>query len=205
MMRWKEVTDIKNFFNKHFKKEHKIHNLFVILIIGVIILIAGSSIFGTNKKDMKKVETLTENNIVDKSNDNIESYGKALEVRLEETLSQIEKVGKVSVMVTFDSGFEIVAAKDIKTGETITSEDDNQGGNRKITQEEKDNKIIILNEQGGKQEPIVLKKIQPVIKGVIVIAEGAYDIQTKANICEAVKIILGIPSHKVQVFVKGKD
>jgi stage III sporulation protein AG len=196
---------LKDISKKYFTKEQNIVNLAVILIIGIIIVIAGGSFFKDNKKNTPDSVPLTANTNLTKAKNTEDTYGDQLENKLESILSQIEGVGKVSVMITFYSGSEIVPAIDTRNGETVTEESDNQGGNRKITATEKENKTLIINEQGGHQKPLILKELQPAVKGVIVAAEGAADLRTKSNICEAVKTALGIPAHKVQVFVKLKN
>ncbi|MBZ4644738.1 MAG: stage sporulation protein [Clostridia bacterium] len=196
---------LKDISKKYFTKEQNIVSLTVILIIGIIIVIASGSFFKDNKKNTPDSVPLTANTNLTKAKNTEDTYGDQLENKLESILSQIEGVGKVSVMITFYSGSEIVPAIDTRNGETVTEESDNQGGNRKITATEKENKTLIINEQGGHQKPLILKELQPAVKGVIVAAEGAADLRTKSNICEAVKTALGIPAHKVQVFVKLKN
>ncbi|MDK2798702.1 MAG: stage sporulation protein [Clostridiales bacterium] len=199
------VEFLKKFYNNHFAREKNMVNLAIILITGIIIVIAGGSFFGGNNKDIDKNDAIqhTQNLNLPKEENDANTYGEKLEKKLENILSQIDGVGKVAIMITLSSSSEIVPAMDYNSGETITVESDNQGGNRKITQSEKENKILILNEQGGKQEPLILKELQPTIKGVIVVAEGASDIRIKAHIYEAVKTALGVPAHKVKVFAKN--
>jgi stage III sporulation protein AG len=177
-------------------------NVAIVLIIGVIIMIAGSALFDNEStKKTSPVQPEHENvQSVIKNKNNNDEYGKELEEKLESILSKIEGVGDVSVMITFDSSNEIVLAEDKKNNETITEEEDTQGGKRKITQFEKDYKILVLSEQGGRQEPMVLKEMNPKVKGVIVAAEGAEDTHIKANVFDAVKTVLGVPAYKVQVF-----
>ena len=185
---------------KYFTKKENIVNFAIILTVGNIIVIAGDRLYG-NKTDNKENNALS---ISEKKEAGREtegdSYGEQLEKRLQDILSRIKGVGKVSVMITFESSIERIPALDISESQTITEESDSQGGSRKVTQLEKENKTILLKQQGN-QQPLILKELQPKEKGVIVAAEGASDIQVKSNICEAVKTSLGIPAHKVQVFV----
>lgn len=204
---------LEKYFSKIAQGGKNFVNLIAILIIGIVIMIAGGSLFGGNKKpaanisqsrntntqqiqNAEQVQNTAQTNTANADKD----FGEKLEKRLEDILSQIDGVGKVSVMITFDSGSEIVPAFDGKTGETITEEKDTQGGNRKISQTEQENKLFTYNEQGGKQEPLILKELEPAVKGVIVAAEGASDITVKSNIYDGVKTVLGVQPHKVQIF-----
>ncbi len=198
------VEWLREIYNNIIKKSKNMTNLAVILIIGIIILIAGSSLFdNSSSKQANTNSTAQTMNMINTENKENE-YGEQLEKKMEKILSEIEGVGKVSVMITFYSGTEIVPAMDTKTDETTTQENDNQGGSRQITQSQQDNQILVMNRQGGDQQPLILKEKQPIVKGVIVAAEGASDIRVKRDIHDAVKIALGAPAHKVQVFKKGK-
>lgn len=42
--------------------------------------------------------------------------------------------------------------------------------------------------------------ITPEIKGAVVLAKGASNVNVKANIIQAVEAATGLPTHKIQVF-----
>ena len=195
---------LKKIYEKYLKTDQKITNFAILFIIGVIIMIAGGSLFGDSSKSKKDAELIIETNSAKNHDTFKNSYEIQLEERLENILREIEGVGKVKAMITFEGTSEIVPAVDEKSGETITEETDNHGGNRKIHQIEEENKIIMFNEAGGVQKPLIVKELQPTVKGVIIAAEGASNIQVKADILQAVKTALNIPAHKIQVFVKQK-
>jgi len=52
-------------------------------------------------------------------------------------------------------------------------------------------------------EPIVLKEIEPVVRGVIVVAEGAADVTVKLDLQRAVRAVLDIPLSKIEVFERS--
>ncbi len=56
---------------------------------------------------------------------------------------------------------------------------------------------VVTNSEGGM---IVLKEIKPKVKGVIVVAQGAEDIEVKEMLYEAVKTVLGISGNRVEVY-----
>ena len=184
------------------KKDKNITNLVIILIIGIILLIAGGSLFGDSKPKSIEGEKSLDKSVSVAAQVPKHSYEELLEQRLENILSKIDGVGEVAVMITLYSGKELVPAKDSRIGETITEEKDNQGGSRKITQMQKDQQVIIMNDQGGNQQALILKKVEPLIKGVIVAAHGADDIKVRSAVHHAVMTALGVPAHKVEVFKK---
>ena len=53
---------------------------------------------------------------------------------------------------------------------------------------------------GSQGSLTVLKEIKPTIKGVIVIAKGADNLEVKEMLYEAVKTVLGISGNKVEVY-----
>ena len=158
---------------KYIGKDKNITNLIVILIIGVIIVIAGSVFWGEDRKD--KLDIAYEVSDTGVNKDDTLPYEQHLKLNLEKVLSSIEGVGKVSAMITFESSSEMIPAIETKSNKTLTSEADNQGGKREVEQIEEDEKILILNKQDGDQQPLILKELKPKVKGVIIVAEGVED------------------------------
>lgn len=170
--------------NKNF-----INNLFIFLIILSIFLISINMIFTNREQDLIDEESPT--NLV-AGND----YNFSLENRLIIILEKFKGVGKVDVMITFeDSAEKIPAANTIKTVES-TKETDSEGGVREINREDTNTQIV--NSQSG--SPITMKEINPTIKGVIVVAEGAEDPLVLEKLYEAVKTVLGINGNRVQIY-----
>jgi stage III sporulation protein AG len=114
------------------------------------------------------------------------------EEKLANALSQIKGAGKVSVMITYESGSEIVPAMNVDT-ETSTS--DNSG-----TQSQSESLTPVTIKEDGDDVPLVLTEKEPVIKGVLVIAQGAYDTHVKLDLQRAVQAILGVSASAVEVF-----
>ena len=195
---------LKRIYEKYLSKDPKLTNLVIILLIGILIMVIGGSLFGDSAKDKKQSTPIVQTSDKVNTGNMDYYYAEQLEKRLKAILEQIEGVGEVGTMITFESGSEIIPASDQKNRQTITEEADSQGGNRRVSQKEEESKVLMFNEAGGVQKPLILKEIQPKVKGVIVAAEGASDIKVKSDILEAVKTALGIPAHKVQVFVKQK-
>lgn len=198
----KLVEYMKKLMNNRDKKK-LVENALIIVIIGAIIIIASGSLFSGNSNSSgleKQDEEVTESaSRIDDSEDSDE-----LEKELEMILSQIDGAGKVSVMITYVSGREIVPAYDTRRSENDTEERDNEGGTRKIRQEEYENSIAYIHEQGGSKEPIIIKDFKPVVKGVVVVCDGAENPVVKDNVIKAVQALTDVPIHKIQVFKREK-
>ncbi len=108
------------------------------------------------------------------------------EERLAEMLAQIEGAGRVSVMITYESGTEKSLAYETRTSSRES------GGERS-----EDRKAVT---SGG--EPMVVKEVYPQVKGVIVAADGADSASVKTAIREAVTASLGVSAHRVCIFKK---
>lgn len=199
-----------DFFKRFIKKlqggdrKKLIENTVVVAIIGVIIIIVGSSFLSGGKQDKstsgKTVTSATEAEDTSYK----ESGDEALEDRLIKILGQIDGVGRVDVMVTFSAGKENIPAYDIKKNESTTNEKDSGGGTREITQSDYESKMVFEDSQSGSKKPVIIKDLQPVIKGVVVVADGASKPEVKNRICRAVQVLMDIPIHKVQVIERKK-
>ena len=118
-----------------------------------------------------------------------------LEERLAKTLSGIKGVGRVEVMITYETTSRLVPAMSTDTQQNSSSGSD---GSESQTNTESSSPATIS--KNGGNEPIVLTEVQPLVRGVIVVAEGAEDIAVKLNLQYAVKTVLGIDDDCIEVF-----
>lgn len=166
-----------------------INNLFIFLIILIIFLIGMNILFGNRDKDLDYNE--------DNRTENISyDYNTELENRLINILKKFKGVGDVDVMITFEDSMEKIPASNTTKTVENTRETDSEGGMREVNRE--DTNIQIVNNQGG--TPITIKEVNPTIKGVIVVADGANDPMVLERLYEAVKTVLGINGNRVQVY-----
>ncbi len=114
----------------------------------------------------------------------------SLEERLTATLSRIAGVGRVEVLISYESSPEMVPAMSVDK----QSETDTAGGE---SQRESSEPFTLRGE--GSDGPFVLMEIEPRVRGVIVVAEGAGDIAVRMQLQNAVQTALDIPASKVDV------
>ncbi|WP_129722200.1 stage III sporulation protein AG [Xylanivirga thermophila] len=171
-----------------------------ILIMAVIIAIFTSSINTSsyNINDKHKDQNTTKQTSIE--NQNTQNPIVEQEVRLQEKLSAIKGAGKVEVMITYKSSKEVITATNTMESNTTTQEEDSNGGNRKVTQSDINSQAVTMNDGNG-AKPLIIKELEPEIKGVIVIAEGANDINVKMQLLRAVQTVLGVNADQVDVFV----
>ncbi|KHF31104.1 hypothetical protein LR68_00052 [Anoxybacillus sp. BCO1] len=94
-----------------------------------------------------------------------------------------------------------VLEKNVTVQKKRTMEEDKEGGKRQIEDESTDEKIVIVRKGDG-ETPLVLQTKKPDIRGVLVVAKGADQVQVKKWIVEAVTRTLNVPSHRVAVLPK---
>lgn len=118
--------------------------------------------------------------------------------RLEDTLAQVNGVGRVRVQVALAGALERDFVTDQSLQRTTTQERDRSGGSRVVTQEEQSGKVLAV--QGGRGQEAVLRQMRrPEVRGVLVVAEGAEDPAVEAELAHAVQVALDVPLHRITV------
>lgn len=186
-------------------------NLMALFCIGIIFIIVanffkdlnGGPKSYTDSGSPEKATAVSVGSADLKSADPNGDYAKNLEYQLSDILSKINNAGDVSVMITLKSGSEIVPAKDETVADKITDEKDTSGGTRTINETNTADKVVFQNQTGGESKPLIVKQINPEIKGVIVVAEGAKDAKVKLLISQAVQTVLDVPAYRVTVYERN--
>ncbi len=166
-----------DFIEKIKDRMNKKH-IYIIFIIGVVIILVSGKV----KPDTPKTDIARTQSEID---------AEALEEKLEDILSKISGVGKVNVMITYETSGEMVAVSNDK----ILTEKD----------KESVDKEIVMKSDGSQKEPFVSKEIKPVVRGVLVVAEGAEVQTTRINLTRAVSSVLDVPVNRVEVLPKNKE
>lgn len=129
------------------------------------------------------------------------SYETELEQRVEKLLRAMRGVGDVEVMITLDS-----SARHVYAMERTEERKYVQGleGSAQVLSEERltERPVIIREEQGRTESPLIVTAYQPEVRGVVVLAEGAYDPGLRYELLKVVQALLGVPAHRVQIYAK---
>jgi stage III sporulation protein AG len=205
----------KQFFkdNQSNHKKGKYIYLIVVLTLGTMIMLI-SNLFINNESSQNALPTFN-NNGDNQSKEDVETFGKkdstgnnlirdyelAYEAQLKEALDTIVGVSDVTVVVNVDATEKQVLEKNRKSQTQLTDETDREGGKRKVEDQSTDEQLVII-QNGEKELPIVVETKKPAIRGVLVVAKGADNIQVKKWIVEAVTRSLDVPSHRVSVLPK---
>ena len=169
------------------KLQHLIENigipkLCLILLLGISLIIVSIPSGKTKKMNKKSTETTAKE-------DSTDLYVKKQERRLVNALKHVEGVGKVKVMITVNSSKEAVVNKDSPYEQSSSEKE------KTVKEDEQ----TVLVEENGKKVPYVIKEVEPVVEGVVVVAQGGGNDIIKNQIVEAVSVLFHISSYKVKV------
>ena len=129
-----------------------------------------------------------------------EEYADYLENKLTSVLGHIQGAGKVNVMITLACGIEYVYATNM---EEVTTSSQNSGTTTTKTTKNED---LILVSVSGKSTPIVIKQNLPKVSGVIIVASGAKNINTRLELQKAVEALLDVEANNIPNFdISSKD
>lgn len=184
--------------------------LIIVILAGIILIIASTSMFTGNKADTKIPSQTADNNnnsavTASGSSTGLGAPDKLINIKeIEAIISKIDGAGKVSVMITYENGVEKVPGTDNNTSDTSTIEKDAQGGNREVTDTKTDSKVVYEDGDATSKKVFIAKEIQPKLKGILIVSSGASDAEVKANISKSAQILFDLPMHKIQVVEGNK-
>jgi stage III sporulation protein AG len=170
-------------------------------------MLAGNILFKTNSSVNA---VLTSNSKSSNSNDvsalglnkssvnhSILDEEKQYEDELKASIEDMLGVTEVRVLVDLDSSEQQILETN-KSSQTQTTEESDKSGGHRTIQSNSTNEQAVIN-SGNNQRPIVVQTKKPIIRGVLVIAKGAENIEVKKSIVEAVTRALDVPSFRVAV------
>ena len=184
--------------------------LLLISIIGIGLIVLGNSFTHSQQVTTEQNKASNANEkILDPEINNTETnlglYEKSLENELVNILEAVDGVGNVMVKVTLAATAETYYASNMQNNQLETSEPLQNGEKRSTKEIREDTSVVMKNVGQGQDEPVVIKETRPEIVGVLIVADGASNLNTKEQISSAVQVLLDVPSHKVSVLAKVKE
>lgn len=175
--------------------------LIILLLGGVLLLVIALPVsdHNSNSTDRKSVMSEAVSAKGTREGDT-QDYASYLEEKLENTLSKVNGVGRVKVMVTLKASSERVIEKDVSSEKESVQETDSQGGNRSTVNSSSSQSTVYEGGSGAESgTPYITKELTPVVEGVVIIAQGGGDAVVVQNITEAVQALFEIDTHKIKV------
>ncbi|WP_057911772.1 stage III sporulation protein AG [Peribacillus muralis] len=185
----------------------------IVVLLGAGIMMAGNLLTTNQTGQTSDVKTVFNNKQADK--DDVETFGQKnqsefkstkdyeiyLQNEMKEALESIAGVQDVKVIIYVDASEKKVYERNKVTQKQVTEETDQEGGKRTVEDTSVDEQLVLVK-SGEKEGPIISETKKPSVRGVLVVAKGAENIQIKKWIIEAVTRSLDVPSHRVSVMPK---
>lgn len=180
---------------------------FLIMILGGLLLLVIA--WPVEKKESSK-EGSTQSGLMVSSSDtmnlsqgaetqNLSAYAQSMEERLTGILESMEGVGKVEVMITYASSYEMVPLQEVSSSTHATSETDSNGGSRTIQEESLSQETVYTVDEHGNQVPYVIGTREPEIIGVAVSAQGGASPVIQKNITDVIQSLFRIEANRIIV------
>ena len=161
-------------------------SIIYLITLGVIFMI----IPGIFKSKNKKIDQISNN----------QNFVNKIQNDLSNMISSVAGAGKSKVLITLEEGEETIYATENKQNtQTVTDEGsyNNQLLKRKIDDNEK--KYITTKDSNGNETPLIVKKIEPKIRGAVVLCQGASNKEVRENIIKLISTALDISINKICV------
>lgn len=152
--------------------------IFLVICVGILLLVLPDGTKETEVQQSAKIGIEEDFSV------------EALEQKLEETLGEIDGAGKVSVMLTVQSGTKRVLAQD---GRMEQSEGETQ----------RETETVVVSSGSGKQETVLIQQIYPQFQGALVVSSGGADPAVRLRLTEAISALTGLGADKISI-CKGK-
>lgn len=165
---------MKKILEEFIKKLRHDKRLTAIVCVGLagILMLTLSELFPLKNEEKKTDSTEAELH---------DSYEESIETRLTSIVSTINGAGRTKVMVTLDSGDENVYA---------VKEKSNDGTHEREY-------IVVSNDND--ESGLLLKVIEPEIRGVAIVCEGADSANVRQEIISTVSAVLGISTNRISI------
>lgn len=123
------------------------------------------------------------------------AYKSELEKQLSAMLGKVNGVGTVSVMVTLEGESSREIAYNESVSSTISSGNTAQNQSRDA----------VLVRDSTQTAPYTLRDLYPKVIGVLVVADGAEDPETRSYIVSAIKTTLDVTANNIVVLPMGAE
>ena len=161
-------------------KDNKRSKIIILICIILVLFLFLSELFTHNDKKEKEDEAVYSSS----------KYTAELENKLENIVSSIDHAGKCKIMITLDTGEENVYARESKN----QSEDKTE-----FSKSSDEYEYVILKNSSSKENGMLLKVVEPNVRGVAIVCEGGDKATVKEDIICAVSSVLDIKSNQISI------
>lgn len=169
---------LKNFINK--LKIDKKTALFVVIGFTAILIIFLSELGNSGEKKEISINTEELSSV---------TYCEYLEDKVAEIVESIEGAGKTKVMITLSETTEYIYA---------TNDKDSRKNSENTDDSTFENDYVII-ENNSNDTGLLIKTIEPKVRGVAVVCEGGNDSTVQRQIYSAVSAVLNISTSRISI------
>lgn len=167
-------------------KDDKIKKIIIILgLCGIALIFISNFMSCNSEKSGDQSSSIS----AELSYDGLDEYKKSIEDRLSNIISKIDGAGKTDVFLTLENGSENVYAVNRKQN---TSSDSSGTADESF-----DAEYFSVRKSDGSEEGVLLKVIEPDVRGVVVVCDGGDNSVVKEKVLESVTKSLNISSARV--------
>ena len=173
------MSDLSAQLSKVWNVMKKYKYAVLLLLVGIGLLLLPSS-----ESEEKKTVSESNANLIPSE------YEKEIERRLEQTLSQIEGVGKVKVFLTLKQGEETHYLAD----ESRRTDTKDGASSTEISE-----KSVIISKGSSYDEPMITRTDYPLFQGALIVCEGGGDAQIKLQLTQAISALINLSSNQITI------
>ncbi len=177
-----------NWLDSLTKSDRRVRWILILGAVGILLIVASGFLPSQGQEEESQQDAQAVQEI------SSDDYVKAMEDRLYDLVTSIEGVGRAKVMVTLESSGETVYATEGKSNSNLVQGE--AGASQKVTESTEESYILVEGKDGAKQA-LVSKQLEPPIKGVVIVCQGAQDPVVQERVLQSVTTALGISSSKV--------
>ena len=177
------ISEIKNKLQSFCEKIKQVKHIRIILPIVLAVLVVGIYFLTLPKSQNKQQESIDNNRSEFSSSAEYVDY---LENKLENVITSLQGVGNTEIVITLEKGFQYIyqTEEEVRTTSNGTSVSTTN--------------VVLVDGQ-----PLVLEEIYPLIKGIVVIAEGSSNVAVKMDIISVIQTVIDIDTAKIKI-MEGK-
>ncbi len=194
--------ELRKFFFKPDEKDGKNNRQSVLMYLSFVVMLGILMILWSNRtvptgQPVQQSVSGDESTPVFNTTSAPNSWETEMEQNMGQILALIDGVGRVKVEITLEKDREFQYGYNSSVTESETEEEDSSGGTRFIKDSSRTQDIVIVRDNNGNEQPVEISKLYPIVKGVLVVAEGAENPKTNAELTIAVQTVLQVDLHKI--------
>lgn len=177
------MSNIKEKLSNLWKKLKAIKHVEIYIGLIIALIICGVYFINVGNHSSDVNSSSTKNDNIEANFSSSSEYVRFLENKLESVITNVKGVGKASVVITLEKGFEYIYLTEEETNTTTNGS--------KLTK----TNVVLIDGQ-----PVLKEEIYPIVKGVVVVADGVSNMTTKMNILSLIQTVIDVDNSKINIF-----